>query len=87
MVEQLYNQKVDNQWLQVNNKPIQHLKKQLLEYSYRGQDDLPVRTIRGTIDSAIIEIGRLQRELDSANETIKQMKTDEAEKPKEKDSK
>jgi len=59
----------------------------LLEYSYRGQDDLPVRTIRGTIDSAIIEIGRLQRELDSANETIKQMKTDEAEKPKEKDSK
>ena len=41
-----------------------------MEYSFKGQDDLPVRTIQGLLESAIIEIGRLQCELDDANEKI-----------------
>jgi hypothetical protein len=46
----------------------------MIEYSYKGLDDLPVRTIQGMMESAIFEIARLQRELDAANKEIKQSK-------------
>jgi hypothetical protein len=70
MAEQL-----KNQWLVQNNRPFQALKRQLMEYQYKGLDDLPSRTIQGMMESAVIEIARLQRELDSANEEIKQLKS------------
>ena len=73
MAEQL-----KNQWLVQNNRPFQALKRQLVEYQYKGLDDLPSRTIQGIMESAIIEIGRLQRELDSANKEIKQLKSTDA---------
>ena len=35
-----------------------------MEYSYKSLNDLPARTIQGMLESAIIEIARLQREVD-----------------------
>jgi hypothetical protein len=70
MAEQL-----NNQWLLQNNRPFQKLKRQLVEYVYKGLNDLPARTIQGMLESAIIEIARLQREIDSANKEIKQLKS------------
>ncbi len=67
-------EKINNQWLVQNNRPFQALKRQLVEYSYKGLDDLPVRTIQGMMESAIFEIARLQRELDAANNEIKKFK-------------
>jgi len=46
-----------------------------MEYQYKGLDDLPARTIQGMMESAIIEISRMQRALDIANEEIKQLKS------------
>lgn len=68
------NRKIHNQWLIQNNVPVQRIKKQLMEYSFKGQTDLPVRTIQGLIESSIIEIGRLQCELDDANSEIQKLK-------------
>ena len=51
MAEQL-----KNQWLLQNNRPFQALKRQLMEYQYKGLDDLPSRTIQGMMESSIIEI-------------------------------
>ncbi len=62
-----------NQWLAQNNIAFQRVKRQLVEYSYRGQEDLPANYIRGLMESAIIEISRLQRELDSSELEIKQL--------------
>lgn len=65
--------KLNNQWLVQNNERVQWTKRQLVEYAYRGQDDLPSGKIQGLIESAIIEIQRLQKELDSANSETKQL--------------
>ena len=46
-----------------------------MEYDYKGLDELPVRTIQAMMESSIIEISRLQRELDAANADIKQLKS------------
>jgi len=70
MTEQL-----KNQWLIQNNRPFQAMKRQLMEYQYKGLDDLPARTIQGMLESSIIEISRLQRELDAANFKLKMAQT------------
>ena len=57
-------EKLNNQWLFQNNITVQRIKRQLVEYGYRGGEELPSRTIQGILESAIIEIARLQRELD-----------------------
>ena len=44
-----------------------------MEYSFKGYDELPVRTIQGLLESAIVEIGRLQFELDKANQKITEL--------------
>lgn len=54
---------------------MQSLKRQLTEYSYRSSEELPSRTILATLESAIIEISRLQREFDKVNEENKQLKS------------
>ena len=68
-------EKLNNQWLVQYNARVQWTKRQLVEYSYRGQDDLPSGKIQALIESAVVEIQRLQRELDSANAEIRQLKS------------
>jgi hypothetical protein len=58
-----------------NNTRVQWTKRQLVEYAYRGQDDLPSGKIQALIESSIVEIQRLQRELDSANRKIQELKS------------
>ena len=70
MAEQL-----KNQWLIQNNRPFQGIKRLLVEYDYKGLDELPSRTIQAMMESAIIEIGRMQRELDAVNEKVKLMES------------
>lgn len=70
--------RLQNQWLIQNNRQVQALKRQLLEYQYKGMEDLPARTIQAILESAIIEIGRMQRELDTLNAEMKVLKNKEA---------
>ncbi len=72
-------EKLQNQWLAQNNIQVQRIKRQLIEYGYKGGEDIPGGRIQAVLESAIIEIGRLQRELDSANLEIKQLKSKDAE--------
>lgn len=71
-------EQLKNQWLLQNNRPFQALKRQLMEYQYKGLDDLPARTIQGMLESAIIEIARMQRELDSLTAEIKMLVSKES---------
>jgi len=64
---------------------VQSIKRQLTEYSYRSSQELPVTTIIAVLESSIIEIYRLQTELDKANQEIKKLKTPKEEKPSVKD--
>jgi len=66
---------LNNQWLVQNNRPFQAMKRQLMEYQYKGLDELPARTIQAMLESSIIEISRLQRELDAANFKLKMAQT------------
>jgi hypothetical protein len=68
------NEKLKNQWLQQNNKLVQNLKRLLLEYRYKGQDDLPSNQIQGLLESAVIEIQRLQKELDKTTNQLEELK-------------
>lgn len=62
-----------------NNRRVQQLKRQLTEYSYRSSEELPSRTILATLESSIIEIHRLQKELDSVNKEMAILKSKETE--------
>jgi len=52
-----------------------------MEYSYKSLNDLPARTIQGMLESAIIEIARLQREVDRLTADNKNLITTSAETP------
>jgi len=71
---------INNQWLVQNNKQFQKIKRQLVEYVYKGLTDLPARTIQGLMESSIFEIARLQRELDAANNELKKLRKTEKDK-------
>lgn len=54
---------------------MQSIKKQLTEYSYRSSQEVAATTIIAVLESSIIEIYRLQKELDTANQEIKKLNT------------
>jgi hypothetical protein len=78
-------EKILNQWLLQNDRLLQNAKRWLIEASYKSQPDmLPAREFQMLIESSVIEIKRLQRELDLANEKIREMnnaKKDETPEP------
>jgi hypothetical protein len=66
---------LNNQWLIQNNRQFQALKKFLIENEYKGQSELPNRHIQAILESAIIEVQRLQKELNIANAKIKELES------------
>jgi DNA-binding PadR family transcriptional regulator len=67
------SENLQNQWLIQNNRQFQALKKFLIESEYKGQSELPNRQIQAILESAIIEVQRLQRELDNSNAKIREL--------------
>jgi hypothetical protein len=61
---------------------VQAIKRQLVEYSYRSLQELPSQAIIQLLESSVIEIQRIQRELDIANAEIKILKSSETPTPK-----
>jgi hypothetical protein len=63
-------QQTNNTWIQMNKRMIEALKRQLLEYDYSGSygGAIDLMKVNNTIDGAIIEIMKLQKE----NETLSQ---------------
>lgn len=59
--------KTNNIWLQTNGREITQLKRQLIEYNYAGSygGSINLMQVNNIIDSAIIEIFKLQEENDS----------------------
>ena len=64
--------KHNNIWIQTNNKKISNIKRQLIEYSYAGSygGAIPLMEVNNTIDGALIEITKLQKENDELKGTI-----------------
>ena len=60
-------QQHNNVWIQANSKKISALKRQLIEYSYSGSygGSLPLMELNNTIDGALLEIMKLQKEVDT----------------------
>jgi hypothetical protein len=64
-----------NQWLSLNSKRIDSVRKFLVESSFQDSGVLPeVKTILYIIDNAILEIGKLQRENSGLKYEISQLK-------------
>lgn len=49
------------------------MKRKLLEYAYQSSQELPATTIIGLLDSSVVEINRLQREVDSLTAKLKEL--------------
>ena len=65
---------MENQWLKQNNAKVQGIKKILVEYSFQSTQELPATNILATLESSIIEINRLQRELDKVTQKLAEAK-------------
>jgi len=77
----------NNIWIQVNNKNISSIKRQLVEYSYAGSygGKIPLMQINSIIDGALLEIKKLQSENDELKVLIREaMATKQKEEPAEK---
>lgn len=66
-------QKIKNEWLQMRTREIEAIKRQLLEYSYAGSygGSIDLMRVNKIIDGAIIEITKLQNQVEKLNEEIK----------------
>ena len=61
-----------NQWLVSNEKRINNMQYHLTELAYKNENPgIPVAEYRGLIGSAVIEIKRLQNEIDKLKEELK----------------
>ena len=80
-------EQLKNQWLIQNNILVNGIKRELIEYGYKGLDDLNVRKIQGVLESAVIEIARLQRELDKVNNKLNETKKTKSSKKEENEGK
>jgi len=65
--------KTNNVWVQTNAKMITGVKRQLIEYNYAGSygGSINLMQINNIIDSALIEIVKLQQENDKLKEALK----------------
>jgi len=68
-----------NIWFESNKKNIEALKRQLLEYNYSGAygGAINLMEVNNTIDGAILEVLKLQKENDVLKETLNKLKKDE----------
>jgi hypothetical protein len=54
-----------NEWLRMNQRKIDNMQHMLTELAYKNENPgLPIGEIRGLIGAAIVEIKKLQKELD-----------------------
>ena len=62
-----------NIWFETNKKQIEVLKRQLLEHEYAGSygGSINLMDVNNTIDGAIIEVLKLQKENDVLKEELK----------------
>jgi len=54
-----------NEWLKINQRKIDNMQHTLTELAYKNENPgIPIGEIRGLIGAAVVEIKKLQRELD-----------------------
>jgi len=62
-----------NQWLQMNQKKIDAMQYHLTELSYKNENPgLPLAEYRGLIGAAVVEIKKLQIEIDALKISLTQ---------------
>lgn len=68
-----------NVWFETNKKNIEALKRQLLEHEYAGSygGSINLMQVNNTIDGAIIEVLKLQKENDVLKEELRKLLKDE----------
>ncbi len=63
---------MENEWLKINNRKIDAMKYQLTELSYKNENPgVPIIEYHGLIKAAVLEIQRLQREVNKLSEELK----------------
>ncbi len=63
-----------NQWLQMNQKKIDGMQYHLTELAYKNENPgIPIAECRGLIGSAVVEIKKLQVEINRLNEELKKV--------------
>ena len=54
-----------NEWLKINQRKIDNMQHTLTELAYKNENPgIPIGEIRGLIGAAVVEIKKLQRDLD-----------------------
>lgn len=68
-----------NIWFETNKRQIEALKRQLLEHEYSGSygGSINLMDVNNTIDGAIIEVLKLQKENDVLKEELRKLLKDE----------
>ena len=68
-------QQTNNAWIQQNKHKIEAIKRQLLEYDYAGSygGAIDLMKVNNTIDGAIIEIMKLQKENEVLSQELKKL--------------
>jgi len=68
---------IKNEWLLIRRREIEAIKRQLLEYTYAGSygGSIDLVKVNNIIDGAIIEITKLQEEVDRLKAEIKSYNT------------
>ena len=62
---------MENEWLKINKKKIDNMQYQLTELVYKGENpNIPLAEYRGLIGAAVVEIKRLQEEINRLNEEL-----------------
>jgi len=60
-----------NQWLQLNQKKIDAMQYHLTELAYKNENPgIPLGEYRGLIGAAVVEIKKLQKEIDALKEAL-----------------
>jgi hypothetical protein len=61
-----------NQWLQLNQKKIDDMQYNLTELAYKNENPgVPLAQYRGLIGASVLEIKKLQTEIDRLNDELK----------------
>jgi hypothetical protein len=62
-----------NEWLQLNKKKIDQLQYVLTEMAYKNENPgVPIAEFRGIIGAAVVEIKKLQEQVDTLSLLVKQ---------------
>ena len=71
-------QQTNNAWVQQNKHKIEAIKRQLLEYDYAGSygGAIDLMKVNNTIDGAIVEILKLQKENEILSQELNRLMTE-----------